>query len=190
MAGALPKTEASAYGLLLCVSLGCGYALTALTAAVQSARLRAIGGGAPWTTQKVLHALILLAAAARTCFFGIAYTSWRWAEGDLKGARPAPRMAFYVSDELPVTVFFTVYAAVALFWAETSFVASERARFYEDFIRPIESATNAVAYSCLVGLWLLYATRWRDYDYYAPGAYFRGVDILWDESAVTPPLRR
>ncbi|KAH8098914.1 hypothetical protein JL720_1884 [Aureococcus anophagefferens] len=65
--------------------------------------------------------------------------TWGWTSGDLSAAEPMARMAFYVCDELPTMVFFTVYTAVTLFWAEMYYIASDAARIYEDTVQPVDS---------------------------------------------------
>ena len=80
--------------------------------------VRLVQRGAPWTTQKVLHVLILIAASVRVLFFYVASVAWDMGKGELSASEPVWRMAFYVCDELPTLLFFTVYTAVLLFWAE------------------------------------------------------------------------
>lgn len=161
----------------LCVVFAILYAMTSAFAGLQLLRLN--GRGAPWTTQKVLHVLVVLATAVRSIFFCLSMNTWGWSSGDLSGAEPMTRMAFYVCDELPTMVFFTVYTAVTLFWAEMYYIASDAARVYEDTVQPVDSVVNTAAYVFLVGLWLLYATRWADYVYYINRAYAFFVSILY-----------
>ena len=124
--------------------------------------LRGRGHGGPWTTQKVLHLLVTLCAAARCAFFAHASTLWDWEAGTVSTfATPAPRLAFYVLDQLPTTVLFTIYASVALFWAEMVFVATDGALLYEDYARPADAVVNAATYALLVlqwAAWLIGAT--------------------------------
>ena len=172
-----PPEEGPFAAVAVCVGLAALYGATAVFAATQLVRLN--GRGAPWTTQKVLHVLVLLATSVRAVFFGVAMRTWGWSSGDLGGAEPMARMAFYVSDELPTMVFFTVFTAVTLFWAEMYYIASDAARIYEDTVQPVDSIVNTAAYAFLVGLWLLYATRWADYDFYASRAYALFVSVLY-----------
>ena len=153
------------------------YFLTSAFAGFQLVRLN--GRGAPWTTQKVLHVLVVLATFVRGTFFILAMRTWGWSTGDLSAAAPMMRMAFYVCDELPTMVFFTVYTAVTLFWAEMYYIASDAARVYEDTVQPVDSVVNTAAYVFLVGIWLLYATRWADYAYYVNRAYAIFVSVLY-----------
>lgn len=162
---------------MLCMGLAVLYATTALFAATQLVRLN--GRGATWTTQKVLHVLIVLATVVRALFFWVSLMTWGWSTGSLIGAAPMARMAFYVCDELPTMVFFTVYTAVTLFWAEMYYIASDAARIYEDTVQPVDSIVNTAAYAFLVMLWLLYATRWADYVFYANRAYALFVSVLY-----------
>ena len=120
------------------------YFLTSAFAGFQLVRLN--GRGAPWTTQKVLHVLVVLATFVRGTFFILAMRTWGWSTGDLSAAAPMMRMAFYVCDELPTMVFFTVYTAVTLFWAEMYYIASDAARVYEDTVQPVDSVVNTAAW--------------------------------------------
>ena len=57
---------------------------------------------------KVLHVLILLAASVRVLFFYVAAVAWDMGRGELSPTEPVWRMAFFVCDELPTLLFFTV----------------------------------------------------------------------------------
>lgn len=171
------QTPGPPVGLTLCVVFAIAYAITSAFAGLQLIRLN--GRGAPWTTQKVLHVLVVLATCVRATFFCLSMKTWGWTSGDLSAAEPMARMAFYVCDELPTMVFFTVYTAVTLFWAEMYYIASDAARIYEDTVQPVDSVVNTAAYVFLVGLWLLFATRWADYVYYVNRAYAIFVSVLY-----------
>ena len=51
-------------------------------------RLRLVQRGAPWTTQKVLHVLILIAASVRVLFFYVASVAWDMGKGELSASEP------------------------------------------------------------------------------------------------------
>ena len=164
------EASAEALGWTLCAVLGLSYGLVAGVAGCRALNLRGRGHGGPWTTQKVLHLLVTLCAAARCAFFAHASTLWDWEAGTVSAfATPAPRLAFYVLDQLPTTVLFTIYASVALFWAEMVFVATDGALLYEDYARPADAVVNAATYALLVMQWAALANR--SYAFYAPGPY-------------------
>lgn len=54
------------------------------------------------------------------------------------------RIAFYVLDEIPALLFFSVYASVALFWADIYLSAIEHQRFFNLVLRPAHAAVNLV----------------------------------------------
>ena len=145
-----------------CTLLGAAYLGAAVTAGAQFVRL--VQRGAPWTTQKVLHVLILIAASVRVLFFYVASVAWDMGKGELSASEPVWRMAFYVCDELPTLLFFTVYTAVLLFWAELYYIASDASQVYETMVQPLDSAVNTAAYVVLVVLWALDATAWSSFD--------------------------
>ena len=145
-----------------CTLLGAAYLGAAITAGAQFVRL--VQRGAPWTTQKVLHVLILIAASVRVLFFYVASVAWDMGKGELSASEPVWRMAFYVCDELPTLLFFTVYTAVLLFWAELYYIASDASQVYETMVQPLDSAVNTAAYVVLVVLWALDATAWSSFD--------------------------
>ena len=162
--------SAEALGWTLCAVLGLSYGLVAGVAGCRALNLRGRGHGGPWTTQKVLHLLVTLCAAARCAFFAHASTLWDWEAGTVSTfATPAPRLAFYVLDQLPTTVLFTIYASVALFWAEMVFVATDGALLYDGYARPADAVVNAATYALLVMQWAALADR--SYAFYAPGPY-------------------
>ena len=86
--------SAEALGWTLCAVLGLSYGLVAGVAGCRALNLRGRGHGGPWTTQKVLHLLVTLCAAARCAFFAHASTLWDWEAGTVSTfATPAPRLA-------------------------------------------------------------------------------------------------
>ena len=162
--------SAGALGSMLCSALGLWYGLVACVAGCRAMNLRGRGRGGPWTTQKVLHLLVALCAAARTAFFIITSTAWDWEAGTLAATTPlARRLAFYVLDQLPTTVLFTIYASVALFWAEMFFVATDATLLYDGYARPADSIANVAVYTLLMLQWAALANR--SYAFYASGPY-------------------
>ena len=103
--------SAEALGWTLCAVLGLSYGLVAGVAGCRALTLRGRGHGGPWTTQKVLHLLVTLCAAARCAFFAHASTLWDWEAGTVSAfATPALRLMArppLYSKNLKMYVLFT-----------------------------------------------------------------------------------
>ena len=149
------------------------FSALAMISFTQFSRLsrRSIG----WTTQRTLHGLILVLCVARVIFFLVALQEWDPDTGRVRSSstlwHPTNRIIFYVADELPAFIFFTVHSAVVLFWAELYVIAADQTPLYHRVLRPLSSVLNFVAFLTLIFLWVLYGTRWRSTDYYVNKTY-------------------
>ncbi|OAY72242.1 Tobamovirus multiplication protein 3 [Ananas comosus] len=95
-----------------------------------------------WTTQKVFHLLNFLVNGVRSVVFAF--------RQNVQQIRP--EILQHVLLDLPGLAFFTTYALLVLFWAETYYQARA---ISTDGLRPCCYAINGVVYAIQVVLWLL-----------------------------------
>ena len=53
-------------------------------------------------------------------------------------------MIFYVSDELPALLLFTIYSALVLFWAELYLIAADNMAIYERVLHPCKRSVQSL----------------------------------------------
>nr|CAD1844634.1 unnamed protein product [Ananas comosus var. bracteatus] len=95
-----------------------------------------------WTTQKVFHLLNFLVNGVRSVVFAF--------RQNVQQIRP--EILQHVLLDLPGLAFFTTYALLVLFWAETYYQARA---ISTDGLRPCCYAINGVVYAIQVVIWLL-----------------------------------
>lgn len=80
-------------------------------------------------------------------FFALLPVEWNESAGLLRHREwhTITRIALYISDEVPAVLFFSIYAAVSLFWADLYLCAIEHIRFYQTVVRPLTLVANLVS---------------------------------------------
>ena len=152
--------SAEALGWTLCAVLGLSYGLVAGVAgcrgpqsAGQGARRAVDDAEGPPLVGDALRGGAVCLLRARVDAVGLG-------GGDRVDVRDAgPGLAFYVLDQLPTTVLFTIYGVRGVILGEMVFVATDGALLYEDYARPADAVVNAATYALLVLQWAALADR-------------------------------
>jgi len=141
-----PPSPSSPADTAAWAALAGAYALLALIAGVQLARVHRRVPEYGWTTQKVFHALNAGVGLARAAAFGAL------AAGAGPGVPPPPGRAPWAEAALdaPGLLFFSTYTLLILFWAEIYAQARSRPT---GALRPTFLAANGLVYGLEVGFW-------------------------------------
>ena len=137
-----------------------------------------------WTTQKVLHLLLLLGCACRASFLGCLASWWDRAAGALGPAAmssPAAHEAFYALDELANLLFLAVFATLVLFWARVYCTSLDKAGIFTQAVTPLVRACLAAIVAGHGTFVALHATAWRRDGALVGRAYavFCSTAALW-----------
>ena len=125
--------------------LSCVYFLSCIWAGVQLARLHYYCK--PWTTQKVVSALVLGASLFRTAFFVLAMVN-SVPGGDkrldtLLGQQSLHVLLFWL-DGAPTLLTFSAYGAVVLFWAKNLYTSLDDPVSFDELAKPCMVASKCV----------------------------------------------
>ena len=123
--------------------LSCVYFLSCIWAGVQLARLHYYCK--PWTTQKVVSALVLGASLFRTAFFVLAMVN-SVPGGDkrldaLLGQQSLHVLLFWL-DSAPTLLTFSAYGSVVLFWAKNLYTSLDDPVSFEELAKPCMVASK------------------------------------------------
>ncbi|KAF0715788.1 Aste57867_3157 [Aphanomyces stellatus] len=157
------------------ISTGFVYFIVFLVCTVQLVRnCRSYG---QWTQQKTVHVLLFLLTAIRTGFL-LAVGLYDWCQVAVAGVlsdacekNAVERQAFYILDQLPNMLFFSIYLVMGLFWAEIYYNATDQLEVFTHVVKPVSKVIHVAAYLLQLGLWGLYADPWRSEDHYFGRGY-------------------
>ncbi|CAM9974043.1 unnamed protein product, partial [Discosporangium mesarthrocarpum] len=110
----------------------------------------------------------------RVAWVVVASVTWDATSGHIKSSTsPSLRVLFYVLDELPATMLFTLYSALALFWTELYFISldEEAHETLQKLIRPAQFLSNVAVYLALGTGLVVQSTYWNDQGYYVSSVY-------------------
>ncbi|DBA02866.1 TPA: hypothetical protein N0F65_005893 [Lagenidium giganteum] len=118
----------------------------------------------PWTVQKMIHLLLFIGTFVRAFFLVLVGLDWcGLLSGEISIAKctPTEREIFYIIDQVPMVMFFAVYALLVQFWAEVYYNAVDKLVILTSVVKPALRVFIAVVLAAQILFWGLYASAWK-----------------------------
>ena len=127
-----------------------------------------------WTMQKYVHVLVVVVTFLRAALL-ILTGLFDWcgiSEGSLDpGCGKVQREAFYVLDQAPSLVFFSLCSLLVVYWADVYYHAIDQVHMVQVAIKPFARWINGLVYAVQMIIWGLYVVEWTHERHFVTKAY-------------------